>query len=235
MKYYLHHLRHNPVSGLWEIAKFAIGVAVFGSVVVTALGIGSQPGLLADSATSGATETGGPVATASSTDSGVTQEGYNLIKVEAYFIQYLNQERSSRGLQNVSRRDTLTQMGRNHSQNMATHDYFGHEEPDGDTIKDRYQQNGLLPECRLPISGSDRYYPGAENVAGAWVNRDFEAWKTGEIVYIDSERELARYLFNTWMRSKPHREAMLVSSADEAGLGIYIDDRGKVYASLELC
>jgi uncharacterized protein YkwD len=37
------------------------------------------------------------------------------------------------------------------------------------------------------------------------------------------------------MNSPPHRKAMLVGSADEAGLGLYITDENKVYASLELC
>lgn len=38
-----------------------------------------------------------------------------------------------------------------------------------------------------------------------------------------------------WMHSPPHRKAMLVDSADQADLGLYITDDGAVYASLELC
>lgn len=62
-----------------------------------------------------------------------------------------------------------------------------------------------------------------------------EVQTTRGVVYIDSEAKLAENLFRQWMNSQGHREAMLVYSADEAGLGIYITPNGKVYASLELC
>lgn len=126
-------------------------------------------------------------------------------------------------------------MGRRHSRNMAENNYLGHDEPGpGGTIEDRYRERGLLPECRLPIQGSDRYYPGAENAAHYWVNRDVRL-ENGSTLYVANEQDLARGLFLTWMNSPPHRQAMLVASADQAGLGTWIDSRRKVYASLELC
>lgn len=169
-------------------------------------------------------------------DAGIVQEGYNLNRTEALFIRYLNQERSSRGLQNVSKRSVLTEMGREHSRDMAEKDYFAHEEPDGDTIRDRYQQRGLLPECRLPILGTDRYYAGAENIAQLHVDTQLQAdWAEDGTFSVYNEENLARAISEMWMHSKGHREAMLVASADEAGLGIYITETGEVYASLELC
>lgn len=125
-------------------------------------------------------------------------------------------------------------MGQTHSANMAKHDYLGHVEPDGDTISDRHRARGLLPECRLPLPDSNRSYEGAENAAHFWVDRRVQL-ETGETRYISDETDLAHGLITQWMTSPPHRRAMLVPSADEAGLGLYIDDRGKVYASLELC
>jgi uncharacterized protein YkwD len=38
-----------------------------------------------------------------------------------------------------------------------------------------------------------------------------------------------------WINSPPHREAMLVASADEMGLGLTVTAEGRVYAALELC
>lgn len=178
-------------------------------------------------------ETG--AANASPNDPAV-QQGYNRTEVERHFIQFLNEERHSRGLQSVSQRNVLTQMGQKHSRNMANHDYIGHEEPDGDSIVDRYRRHGLLPECRLPIKGSNRTYRGAENVAGWNIDTAVRAgWADRGTYFASNEIELAWALFQQWMHSPPHRKAMLVASADEAGLGLHITDNGNVYASLELC
>ena len=152
--------------------------------------------------------------------------------IERYFMMFLNQERSSRGLQNVSERAVLAKMGESHSQNMIRHDYFDHVQPDGTTTEDRYRERGLLPECELPTKEGG-YYAGAENLAKTHVNTNV-IMDNGSTVYITSERELAKQLFVQWMNSKGHREAMLVYSADEAGLGLGFDD-DTVYASLELC
>lgn len=162
------------------------------------------------------------------------QHGYSRAVVEDEFLRLLNAERESRGKQSLSERDVLTEMGQSHSRNMAEYHYLGHVEPDGDTIEDRYRRRGLLPECRLPLEGSARYYAGAENAAHFWVNERVQLTDQ-ETIYVADEADLARGLFRSWMNSPPHRKAMLVASADEAGLGLYVDDRGKVYASLELC
>lgn len=162
------------------------------------------------------------------------QHGYSREAVEDVFIRVLNAERQRRGLQTLSERDVLTAMGQAHSQNMAELQYLGHVEPDGDTIEDRYRERGLLPECRLPLDGSNQYYAGAENAAHSWVNERVRL-DTGTSIYVANETDLARVLFEMWMDSPPHRRAMLVASADEVGLGLFIDERGKVYASLELC
>jgi len=153
--------------------------------------------------------------------------------VRVAFQEGLNKERTKRGLQPVTRREVLWKMGDKHAANMAEHDYIGHQWPDGTTIEDRYQQRGLLPECRLPVSGSDRYYPGAENAAGAWIGLQFQV--DDETYYPTTEEELGEALVEIWMNSEGHRRAMLVESADEMGLGLYIKDSGKVYAALELC
>ena len=153
--------------------------------------------------------------------------------VRTAFQEGLNKERTERGLQPVTRREVLWKMGDQHAANMAEHDYIGHRWPDGTTIEDRYQQRGLLPECRLPLSGSDKYYAGAENAAGAWIGLEFRV--DDETYYATTEEELGEALVEIWMNSDGHRRAMLVESADEMGLGLYIKDSGEVYAALELC
>jgi uncharacterized protein YkwD len=164
--------------------------------------------------------------------SATVEEGYNLNKTERLFLDILNEERERRGLQTLEQRNELTEMGRAHSRNMAEHDYLGHEEPDGTTIEDRYRERGLLEQCRLPTGGGS-YYAGAENAAHYYVDQTVKTSK-GELT-VSIEQDLARGLYRSWMTSPPHRRAMLLGSADEAGLGLYIATDRKVYASLELC
>lgn len=141
---------------------------------------------------------------------------------EPAFLSLLNEERRSRGLGTVSRSAELSEMATAHAEDMATHDYIGHENADGDSIEDRYRARGLLPECRLPTEHG-QYYPGAEN-----------AWGATDRV---SGRRLADQAFGSWMQSRGHREAMLVASADEAGLGVAHEYGGEwtTCVALELC
>lgn len=162
-----------------------------------------------------------------------TGSSYNKSQVEQEFLLLLNQERHQRGLQNLTIRLVLTDMGNTHAANMAQYSYVGHEWPDGTTIQDRYQRRGLLPECRLPIADSSTYYPGAENAAQTHVDEDVTI-EDGSI-YVSDEQSLAKSLFVMWMNSPLHKKAMLVESADQMGLGLNITDSGKVYAALELC
>lgn len=159
--------------------------------------------------------------------------GYNLTKVEHEFMLILESERAARDLSLLSLRAELSEMGRTHAENMAEHNYVGHEWPSGVTIQDRYEKRELLPECRLDVIDSDMYYQGAENAASAHVDQPFTA--DGELYTVDNETELARALFSMWMNSPLHRVVMLLESVDEMGLGIYIKPNGKAYAALELC
>lgn len=154
--------------------------------------------------------------------------------VENKFVELLNEERQQRGLQTVTQWDVLTEMAEDHADNMREHDYIGHVQPDGTNIEDRFRSNGLMPECEIP-TGDGRYYPGAENAIGAFVNQRMERWDTGETIRISSEQELAEYFFDVWMDSDGHREAMLTPSVGRGGLGISINDDGEVYAALKMC
>jgi len=177
-----------------------------------------------------------PTRTQTATPPSDRNSEFDLRAVEREFIELLNAERQSRGLQTLTHRTVLTEMGRAHSENMARNNYIGHIEPNGDTIEDRYRDRGLLPECELSIDGTRQYYAGAENAAKTHIGTPvLYDWAADGTYTIESESELAYALFQGWMHSEGHREAMLVASADQAGLGISITDDDEVYASLELC
>jgi uncharacterized protein YkwD len=164
-----------------------------------------------------------------------TTRGFDLDEVERRFLAKLNKERRSRGLQPVRRRGILTHMGREHSQHMLRNDYINHTASDGDTVTDRYVQYGLLPACEL--DGQNRkYYPGLENIAQTHVDRTVESdWAPDGRYTVENEADLAWAIYTMWMHSTPHKKAMLLRSADQAGLGIAINETGYTLASLELC
>ena len=213
--------RRTVLSPQLIVVLVAIGVLVLGGVGGGITGLDSEGSAVNES--DGASPFSGEA----------VEERYNRTLVEVHFIELLNEERSSRGLQNVSQSAILSDMGEEHSADMAEYDYVGHDDSEGRTIQDRYEERGLLPKCRLPIEGSDRYYPGAENAASGWVEKQFTS--NGGSYYVSDEQELAGALFFMWMNSPPHRQAMLVYSAEQAGLGITITESGKFYAALELC
>lgn len=213
--------------GLYKVAPYALAgvVLVVAAINVGLVAPGSVPG-------GDAVKVDMPQVSSSNTNTGGPAGPRNESAVERHFLEMLNEERKSRGLQTVTQRDVLTKMGRSHSQDMAAKGYFSHTEPDGDTIKDRYEARGLLPECELSTE-SGGYYPGTENIwqGAVYANLQTEAG----IIETNTAEAVARAMFVSWMNSEGHREAMLVPSADEAGLGLAITDDGTVYASLELC
>jgi len=145
----------------------------------------------------------------------------------------MNTRRKNNELSTVRQWDPLTEMGESHSAVMARQGQIGHVEPGGITIRDRFERRGLLAECRIPLQESNRFYPGAENVAQTWVDR--EVMEDGGLVYIGSEEEVARNLLHIWMNSPPHRKPMMLPATDRVGLGLNITEGNKVYASLEMC
>ena len=168
-------------------------------------------------------------------DSSTTgQQGYNRSKVEQEFLQQYNQMRRDRGLSPAKINPELTEMGNAQAANMAEHDYIGHEQPDGTTIEDRYSDRGLLPKCEM-LAGGQRFYPGAENAAGAHVNIEVTHSGTDRYWDINDEETLANFLMDSWMSSDGHRRVMVLDAVDEIGLGLAIRDDGEVFAALEFC
>jgi uncharacterized protein YkwD len=152
-------------------------------------------------------------------------DGLKIIKTERWVWRYTNAERSQRGLNNVSYAPRVARVARDHSENMATHDYIGHTEPNGETGEERYQ--GI---CDYSGDG----YTFGENAAGAYHERSFVAWGTDETVYLATEKEVARYLVDGWMRSEGHRENILREGWTELGVGVAVSG-DEVYASQTFC
>ncbi|WP_233263396.1 CAP domain-containing protein [Halorhabdus sp. CUG00001] len=152
-------------------------------------------------------------------------KGLNNTRIGRWIWIYTNIERSQHGLSNVSYAPRIASAAREHSENMAKHDYIGHTEPNGETGEERYQD-----VCDYTGSG----YSFGENAASAYYEESFTAWGTNETVYLTTEKELAKYLVNGWMRSDGHRANILNEEWTELGVGIAVSGN-KVYASQTFC
>jgi len=143
------------------------------------------------------------------------------VNIESQVIENINDERERMGLSPLQQRDDLSDMASAQAKHMATNGYYNHTRPDGTTIADRYKERGLLPECRLGIDGSRRYYAGAENI--------LESAKDPA-----QGAEFADHAYRVWNESKPHRKVMMLDSAQSVGFG-YAQSGGMTYAVLEFC
>lgn len=158
---------------------------------------------------------------------------FNKSKVREEFLRKYNEKRDEEDLGNVILSDRLTEMGQNHSEHMATADFYAHTAPDGTTIQDRFRARGLLPECEYEIVGSSRHYEGAENLAIAYMGQTMET-SYGSTISISNEAELAEHLMKAWLNSDGHRKAMIQPGVYSIGLGVASQD-GKILVSLEMC
>ena len=86
----------------------------------------------------------------------------------------------------------LTAAGQEHNQAVAEKECFAHVEPDGDAIKDRYDQRGLLPECELSIAGANHHCAGAVTIAQLHADsRPGFDWAKGGTYTVYGERDVA--------------------------------------------
>ena len=154
--------------------------------------------------------------------------------LNAAFLDRFNTMRTERGLGSATQSAVLTEMASAHAANMAAHEYLGHEQPDGTTIEDRFRERGLLPQCELPVPGSDRYYPGAETVAGAVASGRVTHPGTDETFYISGPDSLAEFVMDSWMTSPPHRDVMTLPAIQEVGIGVGRNGED-LFVAVEFC
>jgi len=107
----------------------------------------------------------------------------------------LNAERATHGLRPLSLDRRLSKAAGGHADDMARHNYFSHDSPNGGTFVDRIRRVGYL-------RGAKRWAVG-ENIA--WGSRN---------------RATPRSIIEAWMESSGHRANILSGSYREIGIGV---------------
>lgn len=144
----------------------------------------------------------------------------------------INEERRNQGLSTLSWDGKLSEIARGHSQDMATNNYFSHNNLRGQDPTDRAMTKGY--NCYKDYGS---YYTEgiAENIfqnnlydSVTYVNLvPFHSWNT--------QSEIAQSTVQGWMESPGHRQNILTATYDKEGIGIAISSDDKVYITENFC
>jgi hypothetical protein len=135
---------------------------------------------------------------------GLPAEDLGLRRARALTFCLLNERRGSRGLQALRYDARLELASQRHSDDMVRRDYFEHDTPEG-----------VEPHSRMLAAGypADNAFTG-ENIAWG------EGAESSPVEIMDS-----------WMHSRPHREALLNPSYTEVGVGVAAADSSATYTT----
>ena len=154
-------------------------------------------------------------------------------QLEALTHELINAQRSMHGIQPLDHIEKVRLIARYHSEDMASRNYFSHDNLEGFDPSDRGRRAGY--ECRKDY-GSYYTFGLAENIHQGWL---FGSYRTvnGRNVQFEwfSLEELARNAVDGWMNSPGHRQNILDSPYDRAGMGVAIADDGKVFFTQNFC
>ncbi len=159
--------------------------------------------------------------------------GIDKTELERQVHQLTNQYRTQNGLSSLSWDDELSNIARNHSQDMASRNYFSHETPEGTNPTGRGTSQGYKCE---KIIGNIMYIGIAENIFQN--NLAYRVWYTGGIPTSyewNSQEEIAQTTVDGWMDSPGHRKNILTKTFDQEGIGIEIASDDKVYITQNFC
>jgi uncharacterized protein YkwD len=147
--------------------------------------------------------------------------------------ELINLQRTNHGLKALTLDPLLSDIARNHSEDMAARNYFSHVNPYGENPTDRGNDAGYT--CRKDY-GSYYTYGIAENIFQNNLYSSATYYSTGKTVYDwNSPEEIAQTTVSGWMNSTGHRENILTPSFDREGIGVAIAADSKVYITEDFC
>lgn len=144
-----------------------------------------------------------------------------------------NQYRTQNGISILDWDDELSRIAENHSQDMATRNYFDHESPEGVDPTGRGASQGYKCEKRV---GNWIYHGIAENL---FRNNLYDTvWYTGGIPTSyewNTLDDIAKSTVDGWMNSPGHRQNILTTTYNTEGIGVEISSDDKVYITQNFC
>lgn len=142
----------------------------------------------------------------------------NASKIEYTVHEKINEIRSENGLHKLEYDERLAAIGRYHSWDMAQKGYFSHNSTTGLKFDERF----TLYDYNCPYAAENiALFPGPTHL---YENNS-----------IPLEITLAEELVEGWMNSPGHRKNILNPNYKAEGIGIFITEKGTMYASQEFC
>lgn len=132
-------------------------------------------------------------------------------KLEQLTHEATNRARIAHSREPLAYDSELANIARLHSRDMANHDFFGHE-----------NQNGELHVSRLQKYGYN----------STVVYENLYSLISPEFDY--SLETLAQMAVDAWLDSPSHRRALLKEHNTEEGIGVYVTDEPRIYWTAEL-
>ncbi len=143
----------------------------------------------------------------------------------------INDERRKHGLQPLAWDETLAEIARKHSQDMAKRSYFSHNSPEGHDFSHRYRAGNY--SCGVKVG--QIIYTGAENIYQNNLYDSVTVMNGKESFDWNSEDKIARTTVDGWMKSTGHRKNILTPHWGKEGIGVSISSDGKVYITQNFC
>lgn len=143
----------------------------------------------------------------------------NTTRAEAATVARVNEVREERGLAPLTTHSELADLATTHSSNMAQHEYYSHESPDGSSFAARAARTA--PACANP----------SENIHRAPLDSSVRIYGSDRTVSTTSPGGLARYLVQGWLNSSDHRENLLATT-ENAAISIHVSEKSEIYATM---
>jgi uncharacterized protein YkwD len=144
--------------------------------------------------------------------------------LERHIHASINLERRAEDLAPLEWDDTLGNLARAHSEDMATRGYFKHVNPEGLTPMKRMQEAGY-DKCRL--IGENIHQNNLYSSVITERKRTTYDWNSPE--------RIAAITMKEWMNSAGHRQNILEKNFTREGVGVAIASDDKVYITQLLC
>jgi len=149
----------------------------------------------------------------------------DISELEMAIHSLINIERQRNGLPSLEYDIKLAEIARNHSLDMATHNYFDH-----------YNLIGQGPTERAKAAGYNCYKNFGAYYSDGIAENCHQGWLYSSTTYYygiathdwNTQAELAESTVNGWMSSSGHRQNILNPDYSREGIGVAISDDDKV-------
>ena len=140
----------------------------------------------------------------------------NTSDIELDILKYTNIERRNNGLKELVLDQSLSQIARSHSQDMAQNNFFSH-----------INLNGEDPTARAKVAGYPLFKQLSNGFYTEGIGENIGKMPTGDVVGIghvsNNADSIANAQVESWMESPGHRENILNSNYDKIGVGVAYD------------